>query len=141
MGLFSALVGIAGVNLIKPQVSINIDSTVNLLVSDIKAQQIKAMSGGTEGNVASQSYGIYIEPTRYTLFTGTTYNAGDTTNFVVNIEQGITLSNNLTSSQIVFAKETGEIISYTNGSNIVVTHSSGVFKTININALGVANIL
>jgi len=141
IGLFAVLSMFMTINLIKPQVSINIDSSLNLLISDIKNQQMKAMSGSTDGNISAQNYGVYIEPSQYTLFTGTTYNPTDPLNFVVNLDTGVTLTNNLTSSQIVFAKETGDIISYINGSNIVVTHSSGDFKTININALGVVSIL
>jgi len=141
MGMFSILAMISSINLIKPQVGVNIDSVVALLVSDIKIQQMKAMSGSSDGSVSAQNYGVYIEPNKYTLFVGSTYNSSDPKNFVVNIDHGVTISNSLTSSQVVFAKETGEIVSYNPGSNIVVTHASGTNKTINISSLGVVEIL
>ena len=140
MGLFSLLVMISGINLIKPQVSASIDTTVNQIVSDLKSQQIKSMSGSTDGLSSSQNFGIYFESDKYTLFTGSSYNSSDSRNFIVHLATGLSLSNNLTSSQIVFSKINGEIVSYTSGSYVQLSHSSGGSQIINISSLGVVDL-
>src|SRR3989344_6035142 len=112
MGIFALMLGFASINLIRPQTQANLDTTVTTLVSDLKQQQIRAMSGD-----GPSAYGVYLEPNRYTLFTGSSYSAGATDNFSINMDGGVTLS---PTTQIVFAQRSGE----TNTTTITVTNTN-----------------
>src|SRR3989344_9266975 len=65
MGIFALMLGFTSINLIRPQTQANLDTTVTTLVSDLKEQQIRAMTGD-----GPSDYGVNFEPGRYTLFTG-----------------------------------------------------------------------
>ena len=127
MGIFALMLGFTSINLIRPQTQANLDTTVTTLVSDLKQQQIRAMSGD-----GPSAYGVYLEPNRYTLFTGSIYSAGATDNFSINMDGGVTLS---PTTQIVFAQRSGE----TSTTTITVTNTnSNQTKTITINQYGAA---
>jgi len=104
------------------------------ILSDIKAQQTRAMSGDAEGAVQSD-YGIHFENTSYTLFTGPSYVPGASGNFSVEFTDanlsftGVTFPN----SSIVFAKGSGETIP---GSFEITNSLTGEVKTFNLNKYG-----
>jgi prepilin-type N-terminal cleavage/methylation domain-containing protein len=139
IGIFGILVMVATVNMIKPQVSASIYNATSTLMADIKQQQLKAMLGDTQGETSSQAFGVYFETNQYTLFNGTSYNAGDPNNFVISLQDGMIITNiNFPSSQVVFSKRSGEISEYLLGSdNITIRHdSAGEEKTITTNKYG-----
>lgn len=142
MSIIAILISFISINLLKPQTTASIASTATILVSDLKEQQIKAMAGDSEGTATAQAHGIYFEPTRYTLFRGTVFPAGDPSNFTINLETGLSLSTSLPQQQIVFATRSGEAASYTSGSDtITLSHTQGgEQKTITINRYGAITI-
>ena len=145
MAIVALLTGLTTINFIKPQTSATTQSAINTLIADIKEQQIKAMAGDSEdstGATPAQPHGIYLEANKYTLFRGASYNPSEPNNFAVNLETGLTLSTTFPSSQLVFTKRSGEITSYSAGSDtITVTNSqSGEQKTITINRYGAITI-
>ena len=137
MGIIAILVSFITINLLKPQTTASTASTVQILGADIKEQQIKAMSGDTDGESSTDSQGIYFESNRYTLFRGPNYASGSHY-FQVDMDQNLILSNTLPSSQVVFGKRSGEVANYTQGSDtITLSHSqSGEQKVITINRYG-----
>ena len=138
MGIIAILVSFITINLLKPQTTASTVSTAQTLAADLKEQQIKAMAGDSEGTATAQAHGIYFEPTRYTLFRGTVFPAGDPSNFTINLETGLSLSTSFPQQQIVFTKRSGEVTSYTSGSDtITLSHTqSGEQKIITINRYG-----
>ena len=142
MGIIAILVSFITINLLKPQTTASTSSSTQVLIADLKEQQIKAMAGDGEGTANSQAHGVYIEPTRYTLFRGTTFSSGEPSNFTVNLESGLSLSTTLPQQQIVFTKRSGEVAGYTLGSDtITLSHTqSGDQKVITINRYGAINI-
>lgn len=143
MAIFAILSGFVVVNLFSPQTKSAVNATATTLVTELRQQQIKAMSGETEGAATSQSFGIYIEPTAYTLFKGSSYNASDVSNFKINLETNLNLSSTLPSSQIIFSKRSGEVQNFvTNQNTILLTNTAGgEQKTIRINRYGVVDVL
>lgn len=141
MGLFAVLAAISFISLGRPQIQAVISSSSFTLVSDLRAQQLKAMAGDTLGEATSQPHGIYFETNQYTLFKGASYNASDTTNLVIELT-GVTLTNiNFPSNQVVFEKSSGEVSGYVSGSdNVTVAHSDGSSSTITVNRYGVASV-
>ncbi len=126
MTIFATLFSFTGFSFLRSQTESNLNTTVQILVSDLKDQQIKAMSGASDG-ANSLAQGIFFETNRYILFSGNTYSAGDSNNFAVDIKEGINVFTTLPSSQIVFSKNSGEFENYISGSNtITVTTGSSL---------------
>lgn len=142
MGIIAILVSFITINLLKPQTTASTSSSAQVLIADLREQQIKAMAGDSEGTGAAQAHGIYIESTRYTLFRGTNYSAGEPSNFTIDLESGLALSTTLPQQQIVFANRSGEVAGYTAGSDtITLSHTqSGEQKVITINRYGAISV-
>jgi prepilin-type N-terminal cleavage/methylation domain-containing protein len=128
MGIFAIMVGFASINLIHPQTQASLDTTLTSLVSDLKEQQIRAMTGDDKS-----AYGVHITANNYTLFTGSSYSTG-TEYFTVSLNSGLSIS---TPSDIIFAQRSGE----TTQATFTLTNStSSESKTIIINTLGAIKI-
>lgn len=112
MGIMLVLWAIATISLVRTQTTNSLDVTADLLVSDIKSQQTKAMASERDS-----SFGIFFEGASYTLFTGEVYIAGDPGNFTVEVLSPTSLSSiNLNLSSVVFSKGSGEVSAIFSGS-------------------------
>jgi len=142
MGIFAVLASAVVINMAKPQISAAVQSSSSVLISDIKLQQLKAMSGDTAGEFDSQPHGIYFEAGKYTLFAGSAYVPGRQGNFTVDLGGGAFFSSvDLPGSQIVFQKRNGEVLNYNEGFNsITIEHPAGTPRMISINRYGAITI-
>ncbi len=141
IGIIATLFGLATINLVKTQHNANVNAAVDQLLSDIKVQQTRAMTGAEDKNNKGNSYGIHFTGSSYILFQGTSYNISDTTNFPVSPD-ATSFSNTLPAAMnnsIVFNQLSGEINGFVAGKNtIVVTNSAGSeSRTITINQYGI----
>lgn len=121
---------------VEPRVSLN--SQVTTLISDIKNQQLYAMTGGTDNNTLSD-FGVYFANDRYTLFKGSSYILGKTDNSVITLPENIIISGALIPGSIIFGRLDGEIINFPASAysfSITNTTTNGV-KNISFNKLGV----
>ena len=126
---FGILLTIVTINLLGARKQVAQGANIDIMLADLKAQQAKAMSG--EGATASD-YGIFLEADKYTLFDGSTYTPGVSTNFMVNLDPAVAITNIIfPNSVVVFTKGSGET---TAGS-----FNLGA-KTITINKYGVVTI-
>lgn len=133
-----ALTGIASFS--RQTVRASLDANLLTVVSDIKNQQLKAMTGANNETEDFQPFGVYFEPTRYTLFRGTSYSVGNLTNFVINLDNSVQASTiSLPGNQIIFATRSGEVenfdqlqreVTFTNTTN-------SEQKTLQFNKFGV----
>lgn len=133
MGIAGLLLSLIVINLIRPQISTAVTGSTDLLVSDLKQQQIRAMSG--EG-VA----GIYFEKASYTLFNGLAYSSDDPGNFTVSLPNSLEFTaNNFPNSILVFASGSGEVVGYVSGLDSVKIGNplGGDTRTVKINRYGV----
>lgn len=140
MSVFGILITFITINLLGLQRKTSLNAVVTTLITDMKHQQVKAMSGDTEGRSSSDNYGIYFESDRYTLFHGNYYVLSDTSNFVVNLSEDLEFSSILfPSSTMLFANGSGEIVDFNPGLNTIVLRNKGTGekKTIEINKHGV----
>ncbi len=136
MGILIVLLGISLVNLGRPQAAANSNTTVQTLVADLKSQQLAAMSGGTGGTSSAQPYGIYVQGAQFTLFTGSSYSAGDPNNFVESAASGVALSTTLPSSTVIFQKGSGDVQGFVNGSNTITLTGKDGTHTVTIGRYG-----
>lgn len=135
VSLFLALLGLSTINLLNAQHKSYLSTTVDTFIADLKQQQLKAMTGDTEGTGNISNYGVHFETTSYTLFRDI-YNVANTANFVVNLSGTIQVSTGFPSSQIIFQKGSGEVVNAPNTITFRDT-ASGEEKVVTINVYGV----
>ena len=143
LGIIALLSTFTTVALIRPQIKASVDTTATTLVADVKQQQLKAMVGDSEDLASSQTFGIYFEGNRYTLFRGSTYVAGDPNNFIVNLDTNINITDiTFLGNTLVFNKRSGEVAGFLPGQNSLVVKStiSSEQKTVTINRYGAIEI-
>jgi len=102
-----ALLGFITISLIRSQQAVSLTESEEILLTDLKQQQLKAMIGDTEGRGASDSYGVHFDSNRYVLFHGAVYSSSDTSNSTINLEGNIQF--NSPSYNVIFSKLSGEI--------------------------------
>ncbi|HEX8932444.1 MAG TPA: prepilin-type N-terminal cleavage/methylation domain-containing protein [Patescibacteria group bacterium] len=108
VSIFAILVGVITLNLNTAQRTANLSTTLEMLITDLNQQRIKAMVGDTEGRVSLTNYGIHADGVSYTLFNGT-YTSTDSGNFLVNLPSTQRISTVFPNAQIVFTKGSGEV--------------------------------
>ncbi len=143
IGILSVLSMLGTIQLIRPQITISLDTTSLQIVSDIRSQQLKSMKGNTDQKALSQQHGIKLLANSYVLFSGSTYSPSDTTNTEVTLDTQLNFTNiNLTNAEIVFDKLSGEFAAYTPSTNTfrLTNSADGSYKTFSINKLGVINV-
>lgn len=138
IGILSILFAIGIVSLTNIRVISGNSNASVVLISDLKTQQIKAMTGDTEGRGVPDNYGVKILSNRYVLFHGLSYNPSDTSNFSVPVDSGYLLSTTFPNSTIIFASESGQLVGFVANQNTIILTStpSGQVKTIQFNAYG-----
>lgn len=138
MGIFLAIAGIASMSVGNLYPKANLNVTSDVLMSDIKTQQLKSMTGYSFSSTQIESHGIYFEPTQYTLFTGSSYDPVDTRNIIISPGVNIGLSTvNITDDILVFSAGSGEVINYIAGGTVTVTETNtSQQKTLEINQMG-----
>ncbi len=140
LGILFSLLAFSVPSLTQNQRQTEIDSAGSLLISDLRNQQIKSMLGDTETAATATSAGIYFQTDRYTLFRGQTYSAQDSGNVVVILDPQFEFTaTNFPSSQIVFARGSGEAGNFTSDSySLTLTDiQSQVSRVITVNKYGV----
>lgn len=138
MGILAILFTISSLNLSNTVPKNDLSNATELLVIDLKQQQLSALTGNTEGQAINSNYGIYFTTGSYTLFRGSSYNANDPANFNVHLGD-INTSTTASGSIIIFEKNSGQILNFQpSGNTITLTHSNiGQTATITINKYGI----
>lgn len=130
IGVLATLLGIATISLSSSQQKTSMSTTIQTIISDMKAQQIKAMIGDTEGRVSASPYGVHFDANQYVLFHGA-YIIGDSSNFVVSLSPNLQFT---TLIDVVFSQTIGEL---TATSVTIQNITSSETKTIQLNKYGV----
>jgi len=132
--LTTTLLGFATISLVRSQQGISLTSVEEILVADLRQQQLKAMIGDTEGRASSDFYGIHFDSNRYVLFHGTTYSSLDASNSIINLQNNMQFNNS--NYDVIFSKLSG-----TTSATIVELNdnTSSKLKRIHLNIFGVVN--
>ncbi|OGK25063.1 hypothetical protein A3A46_04100 [Candidatus Roizmanbacteria bacterium RIFCSPLOWO2_01_FULL_37_13] len=139
LSILVILTGLTSVNLLGFYAKNTLNTSIPILISDLKQQQLKAMVGDTEGDTSHAAYGIYFQSDRYTLFQGSSYSDLDTANFDIILNRDLQFSNIiLPGSQIVFASGSGEVANYNQSFDYVTLKNTSTdeTKTVRINQYG-----
>lgn len=131
MGIASILLSLTTINLVKVQHNVSVSAASDTLIADLKSQQIKAMSGASNGG----SFGIHFTSSNsYILFHGT-YVEGDPTNFSISLDDPFKVSSTFPDNNIVFSKVSGEVA----GPNTItiINTAGGEQQRLSVNKYGV----
>lgn len=124
IGISLMLFGAITFNLHRTQSNTSIESNLDKLVSDIRVQQGKSMTGATEGRSTSDNYGIYFQPDQYVLFHGAAYNQAEPSNFTVELPDDIEIqSTTLPGNILIFSALSGEIFGFSPSANTITLRS------------------
>lgn len=125
-------------SLLNLQTTSSLNSLTDLLIEDIKTQQVKAMTGDTEGRGIPDEYGIYFTPASYTLFHGSSYSANNPDNFVSSLPEGYNIISTFPSSSLILQAGSGEILGFepTQNSITIRNMKNGNQKKILLNKYG-----
>lgn len=120
------------------QSTANSDGIIETLLADIKNQQIKAMTGDTEGRGIPDTYGVQIQPSSYVLFHGQNFLPQDDTNFTIDIDSQFQIVSTYANNSIIFASGSGEITNFSESANQIIIREerTGKEKTIELNKYG-----
>lgn len=119
-------------------------SAAEIVIADLREQQMKAMMGYESITGGASDYGVYFETDRYILFTGSSYQADHAENYSVELQTGLSFDPmTIPDSSIVYAHGSGENLNYSVDSHLITisNHSTGEQSTISINQLGVLDLL
>lgn len=132
ISIIVTLLGFITISLVRSQQSASLTSVEEILLADLKQQQLKAMIGDTEGRETSDQYGIHFDPNKYVLFHGT-YSAEETSNSVINLDNNMQFNSPL--SDVIFSRISGEI-----SPAVIIElqdNTNSKLKRIYLNTLGV----
>jgi prepilin-type N-terminal cleavage/methylation domain-containing protein len=134
VSLISILLGFITINLFRSQQNASSYALEGTLVADLRQQQLKSMIGDTEGRASADQYGIYFDTNQYIFFHGT-YPPGDSSNFVINLDENFQFES--PGTHVTFQKITGEVLAGSVSSVTLRNITNGDAKTIRINKYGV----
>lgn len=138
--LLSALMGMGTVvysNLARQD---QLETEAQRIVAALLEAQSKTLAGYSNGGKTGLNYGIYFSADGYTVFSGPVYNPNDPDKIQLKLADRYELDPiNLNSTQIVFAKVTGEVLNFDPDHNSITVSDRRIDqkKEIIINRLGV----
>lgn len=137
MGIVAVIVGAISFNLLSGQRQVVKTGIVEQVVADIRSQQSKTMIGDGSG----ASFGVHFGSNFYTLFTGSTYNVNDSSNFVVNMDNNIQFTTTFAGGNIVFTPVSGEVTNYQTGQDTLteIDATDNTFHILHVNKYGVVD--
>ena len=135
IAIIAILLGFITINLVRSQQTASLTGTEEVLVADLRQQQLKAMIGDTEGRGTADAYGIHFDSSQYVLFHGATYSSSDTFNFISNLDSNMQFDN--PNFNVIFSKLGGEISADSASSIVLRDTTNGNTRTITINRYGV----
>lgn len=139
VGIIVLLFGIGFVGITNIQVLTARSTAATVLISDIRNQQIKAMVGDTEGRASPDNYGVKLLSDEYVLFHGNNYDPTNPDNYTIPLPDAHGMTSTFPNDEIVFASDSGELVSFLEGSNTVtiINNPSSTSETITLNQYGV----
>ncbi len=139
LGVSAILFALATINLGKVHQTASVSSLTDTLTSDIKGQQLLAMSGGIGSTTSQQPQGVHVQSGSYVLYAGSSYNGSDTNNFTVSISPAV-IATTFPGSNLLFQKGDGAVSGFSGGSNTITISDNGTSKTISVGRYGALTI-
>ena len=148
ISLLSVILTLGSINLFRPYQTATLDAAAENIKSLVREAQSKAINTDTQGDPASDDYGVHFESDKAILFKGATYSNGNPANFEVSLTNNITATPNLpcpsppgNCNNVVFQRISGEVVNFSGSQNSVclTEGSSGKNILLSVNFVGVVN--
>jgi prepilin-type N-terminal cleavage/methylation domain-containing protein len=142
VAIASTLIGFIILNLLNIHQVKTVQSASEILISDLRSQQTKAMSLSIQNTSDPDDYGVFFSNNRYFLFKGNSYDPASSSNMQVNLPDNFSFTNvTLPNSQVVFLRGSGQVQNFTSGQNTITIHDSSEqnSRMLEINYYGVIN--
>ncbi len=143
IAIMGILLSLTTINLFSAYYKNNLNTSLDVLLADLRQQQLKAMVADTQGASTRRAHGIYFKSDSYVLYqgglTGNSYLSTDPFNFEVKPNEEVQFTNIfLPNSQVLFASNSGEIVDYDPLLNYVTLKNihTEETKTIRFNQFG-----
>ncbi len=131
--IFASLLIFTTLNVVNVKQRTSLQTTIEILIGDLRQQQLKAMVGDTEGRLIRDDYGVHFNQTSYILFHGGTYSPAGTALFTVSLGDNVQV---VSGNDIIFSRNSGESVG--GATNIVLReNTTRIQKTIYLNQYGV----
>src|SRR3972149_3951698 len=104
LGIIVILLSVSVGSILPPQRQSTLSTTAELLLTDLKSQQQKAISGLTVDGSGPSAFGIHLDSNQYQIFSGAVYSPSDSGNFTVDFE----FTSDFSQNSIVFSPASGE---------------------------------
>ena len=118
MSITLTLLAVTSILLLGPQESSELEGAYQSILADLNQQRSRAMLLDTGGDDAIAAYGVYFQNQSYVLFRGLAYVADDINNHTITLSNSVNLIDvSWPNSTIVFAAGSGEVISFSSGTN------------------------
>lgn len=133
MSIFVTLLILVTINVVNTKQRVSLNTTINIFISDVQNQQMKAMVGDSGGRTTVEDYGIHLNSNSYALFHGSAYNPLSLDNFTISLGDNTEI---LSGSELIFSRMSGELV---NGAATIILkeNTTNEQKTIIINKYGV----
>lgn len=131
IAVIGTLIAVVSLPLMKFRQQQALQNSTNALISVLNDARAKTLAA-----VNNTAYGVLVEPTQATLFVGTTYDAGASTNEVVLFSTPVTattISLNGGGTAVIFERLTGSTGQY---GVITLSLPDGASKTVSISSTG-----
>ena len=148
ISLLSVILTLGSINLFRPYQTATLDAAAENIKSLVREAQSKAINTDTQGDPASDDYGVHFEIGRAILFKGAIYSNGDPANFEISLPSNMTANPNLpcpsppgNCNNIVLQRISGEVVNFSSSQNSVciTENSSGKNISLSVNFVGVVN--
>lgn len=133
MTIFATLAGIATMSLVGAKQRTSLNTSIEIVSADLRQQQLKSMVGDTSGRTAPDSYGIHFGTSEYTLFSGSTFNLLEESNFTIQLGDNISFVS--PPADLIFSRVSGELSA--GGSLLLRDNTTKATKTLQYNKYGV----
>lgn len=140
VGVFARLVTF---DLFRGQQRSSITIAKDGVVRDMRAEQLRAMSGDTATPNTYTDYSIQFTTNQYILFPGSVYSSNNPNNTVIQLDPILQFSSVLfPGSMVTFARISGDVRSYVVGADSVTLTNiqTGDHFTMQLNAHGVTSV-
>jgi len=137
MGIIAILFALSVPQLFRLRDRNNLQSATTTIISLFRQQQFNAMN-------SPKLYGVHLEQTGYTRFTGSEYSNLNSTNTTVTLDHPIEIINiHIPSSTLIFASGSGDLVGYDAAQNYFMLGDTvnSEQHTIQFNTLGVPTVI
>ena len=141
MGILAILTSLGSINYFSTFNQTKTGVAKDVLISDLRSAQNKAMSGEAVGGVTQPSWGVKLLVDSYVIFPGDTYIEGAPDNYLVALPADTALTTTFPAGVVLFRHGSGEVVGYDAVSDTITLVTGSSSESLELNVFGVVTSL